>query len=36
VIDDDKLAEHLIATFDVLWNESEAEQEPLLHAWENR
>jgi hypothetical protein len=36
VIDDEKLAEHLIATFDVLWNESEGQQEPLLRAWESR
>jgi hypothetical protein len=36
VVEDEKLAEHLIPTFDVLWQDSEAQQEPLLRAWETR
>jgi hypothetical protein len=35
VIEDERLAESLIATFDRLWTEAEGEQEARLQAWES-
>ena len=36
VVEDVRLAEHLIATFDRLWADSGAQQETLLSEWESR
>ena len=36
VVDDERLAEHLVNTFDGLWHAAEAEQETLLSEWESR
>jgi hypothetical protein len=36
VVEDEALAEHLIAQFDVLWDRAEGEQEKLLGEWEGR
>jgi hypothetical protein len=36
VVEDEKLAAHLISTFDRLWADSEAKQEALLSAWLSR
>jgi len=36
VVEDEALAEHLIAQFDVLWDRAESEQERLLARWEGR
>ena len=34
IVDDPKLAEHLLGTFDALWHAAEGEQERLLAGWE--
>jgi hypothetical protein len=36
VVEDERLAEHLIATFDGLWAASAGEQEALLTEWESQ
>jgi hypothetical protein len=36
VLLDERLAEHLIGTFDRIWLEAEGQQESLLSAWESR
>jgi hypothetical protein len=36
VVQDERLAEHLIANFDRLWADAGARQDELLGAWESR
>jgi phosphatidylserine/phosphatidylglycerophosphate/cardiolipin synthase-like enzyme len=36
VVDDPRLAEHLLASFDRMWDEAALRQEDLLAAWEGR
>jgi hypothetical protein len=36
VVQDERLAEHLIGTFDQIWDDAGRKQEQLLSAWESR